>query len=251
MRDRLARMGRGGEHDDQALLDQEAGEAPLGSVPPQLSARPGPYSASGLGTVAEEGGGTAGSEAAGPALGGPDAGHFGVADPAEGSGTGQAVKQKISSGFQAVGRSLSKVKTKLSDRQGAGGSSAGAAFDEVTDRDQDVAVRVGLAAFAVSGAGVRLHWLGWAAASNGSIKWSALHLQCAALSSHPNDPAPAPSQQLRLCLAAACCSLHPRCAMPLAVLPPRQRQHGPRHAHAGARRIPPPPDLLPGPPPGC
>jgi hypothetical protein len=40
------------------------------------------------------------------------------------------------------------VKTRLADRQ-----AGGAAHDEVAQQDQDVAVRVGLAAFAVSGEG--------------------------------------------------------------------------------------------------
>jgi hypothetical protein len=52
------------------------------------------------------------------------------------------VKLRLNSGLQAVGRGLTLVKGKLSDRQ---------AVNEVAARDQDVAIRVGLAAFAVAG----------------------------------------------------------------------------------------------------
>jgi hypothetical protein len=155
MRSRLARLGRGGEEEEAQAWAGVEERAAASSVPPPApgSARSGPaYSGPGLGTVAEEGGGVAASEALRQQwLGAADPGQPGLdvgSGAPGGSAAGQAVRQRISSGLQAVGRGLSRVKTRLADRQ-----AGGAAHDEVAQQDQDVAVRVGLAAFAVSGEG--------------------------------------------------------------------------------------------------
>lgn len=137
MRHRLAAIG--GSPD--ARPQQGAGEAQQGTgeAGPQgagagAGGRAAPAHA-GLGTVAEEG-------AAAAAAAAQHGGTAGASGSGGAAGAGQAVKLRLNSGLQAVGRGLTLVKGKLSDRQ---------AVDEVAARDQDVAIRVGLAAFAVAG----------------------------------------------------------------------------------------------------
>ena len=148
IRGRLAKMGLGNKQQQQPLAAAAAAAAaeppPTAGLLGSAGARPGQ-----LHSVAEEAGSSAGV----------DAGHFGGGpggDSASGSGSGLAVRtsQKISSGFQAMGRGLSKVKLRLaSDRQDAAAAAPGGApaGDELADHDQDVAILLGLAAFAVSG----------------------------------------------------------------------------------------------------
>ena len=130
VRQRLAKMGLGGD-------EQQAGAAASGTGAGALPS--GGYS---LGPLAEEGA----AEGAAPG----DTGHLGPhagdgAGPSGSSGGGQ-VRRKLASGIQAVGRGLSKVKTRLAPGERGGGGEGEA------DHDADVAVRLGLAAFAVSGA---------------------------------------------------------------------------------------------------
>lgn len=147
VRHRLAKIGLGG--DDQQPPAEQA--APL----PTFTASPGGGgSPRGQLYGVPEAGVVPGTAAAGsPGATGSTAG--GSPGGAGGSGEASAVRKKLSSGLQAVGRGLSKVKTKLTPEHGgaAGGSSGGAAEAlDPTDHDIDVAVRLGLAAFAVSGA---------------------------------------------------------------------------------------------------
>jgi hypothetical protein len=144
VRSRLARIGRTGEQEGPPPAQEPpVGDFVYGAVqapPSGLSARASlTYQAHGLGTVAEEGAGVAHVGAAAV-----DA-HSASGQAPGGSGAGQAVRQRLTSGLSAVGRGLSKVRTKLGDRQGSGGG------DELAQHDQDVAIRVGLAAFAVAG----------------------------------------------------------------------------------------------------
>lgn len=198
VRHRLAKMGIG----------DEAHAAAVEYEPPPTVTQLGPADAalSGgrLGPVAEESGGsfTQGHP--------PDAGHLGPEaggsiDSTAQQGGGQAVRRKITGGLQAVGRSLSKVRSRGLEARGGDrilacsilqvelvpclrtvlplalqtiqptqqfittpthlppqvktkltpGERQLAAAEELAEHDVDVAIRVGLAAFAVSG-GVRL-----------------------------------------------------------------------------------------------
>jgi hypothetical protein len=138
MRHRLAKMGIG-EEAHAAAVEYEPSPT-VTQMGPGEAALPGGR----LGPVAEESG------ASFSEVHHLDAGHLGPgaggsADAHVQPGGGQAVRRKISGGLQAVGRSLSKVKTKLTP-----GERQLDAAEELAEHDVDVAIRVGLAAFAVS-----------------------------------------------------------------------------------------------------
>lgn len=163
VRSRLAKMGLGGKGDqpggEQHLhMAGEEGEGPAlpGGMHPAVQGPAGghAYGGPGLLTVAEEGGSFS-AESSPARHGAPgDAGPPGLAAGGAGGVSGDeravAVRQRLSSGLQAVGRGLSgglsRVREKLSESQHTGPRP-----DELAEHDRDVACRIGLAAFAVSG----------------------------------------------------------------------------------------------------
>ncbi len=163
VRSRLAKMGLGGKGEQQGgeqhlHMAGEVGEGP-GLPGSMLQAAPHPpagpaYAGPGLVTVAEEGGSFS-AETSLTLHGTPgDVGHLEAAPGGTGgAGGGEragAVRQRLSSGLQAVGRGLSgglsRVREKLSEVHHQGPRP-----DELAEHDREVACRIGLAAFAVSG----------------------------------------------------------------------------------------------------
>jgi hypothetical protein len=151
IRGRLAKMGLGNKQQPLAAAAAAAEPPPSTALQGSAGGRAGQ-----LHSVAEEAGSSAGLDV-GHLGGAPGGGSSRGGGSSSGSGLAVRTSQKISSGFQAMGRGLTKVKSRLaSDRQEAGAAAPGGggapAGDELADHDQDVAILLGLAAFAVSGA---------------------------------------------------------------------------------------------------
>lgn len=152
-------MGLGGKGEQQGAeqhlhMAGEVGEGPAlpGGMPQAVPHGPGgpAYAGPGLVTVAEEGGSFS-AESSLALHGTPgDAAHPGPTAGAGGAERAGAVRQRLSSGLQAVGRGLSgglsRVKERLTEPH-----QQGPRPDELAEHDRDVACRIGLAAFAVSG----------------------------------------------------------------------------------------------------